>query len=86
MARTALVTGATGTIGGALVPAMLDAGWEVRVLTRRPDSLDRAWVDRVQVAEGDAADAAVAVEEAAPVEATDADAAADAATGEEPVA
>ena len=27
MARTALVTGATGTIGGALVPALLDAGW-----------------------------------------------------------
>lgn len=59
MARTVLVTGATGTIGGALVPALLDAGWEVRVLTRHPDSLDRAWVDRVQVAEGDAADAAV---------------------------
>ena len=37
MARTALVTGATGTIGGALVPALLDAGWEVRVLTRHPD-------------------------------------------------
>ena len=59
MARTALVTGATGTIGGALVPALLDAGWEVRVLTRHPDSLDPSWCDRVQVAEGDAADAAV---------------------------
>lgn len=59
MARTALVTGATGTIGVSLVPALLDEGWEVRVLTRHPDSLDPAWRDHVQVTHGDAADAAV---------------------------
>jgi len=59
MARTALVTGATGTIGGVLVPALLAEGWDVRVLTRHPDSLDPAWRGRVQVAEGDAADHAV---------------------------
>jgi uncharacterized protein YbjT (DUF2867 family) len=53
--RTALVTGATGYIGGALVPALLDAGWRVRVLTRRAGGLSvRPWADRVEVVEGDA--------------------------------
>ena len=59
MPRTTLVTGATGTIGGALVPALLEAGWVVRVLTRRPDTLDAAWRERVEVTVGDAADASV---------------------------
>jgi uncharacterized protein YbjT (DUF2867 family) len=53
--RTALVTGATGYIGGALVPALLDAGWTVRVLTRHRSGLDgRPWREDVQVVEGDA--------------------------------
>jgi uncharacterized protein YbjT (DUF2867 family)/tryptophan-rich sensory protein len=52
--RTALVTGASGYIGGQLVPRLLDTGWKVRVLTRRPASLDdRPWIDRVEVVEGD---------------------------------
>ena len=38
--RTALVTGATGYIGGSLVPALLDAGWSVRVLTRSRAGLE----------------------------------------------
>ncbi len=58
MPRTALVTGATGAVGRALVPALLDAGWTVRALTRHPDSLP-AWRDRVEVTEGDADDRAV---------------------------
>jgi len=34
MSRTALVTGATGFIGGKLVRRLLDAGWSVHVLRR----------------------------------------------------
>ncbi|WP_353082055.1 NAD(P)H-binding protein [Tessaracoccus lapidicaptus] len=56
MSRTALVTGATGYIGAALVPVLLDAGWHVRVLARSPQKLDPAWRDRVEVVTGDAGD------------------------------
>lgn len=54
--RLALVTGATGHVGGRLVPALLDAGFRVRVLSRHPDSLPDAWVSRVETVEGDASD------------------------------
>ena len=55
---TALVTGATGYIGGALVPALLEAGWRVRVLTRGRDRLHgRAWAADVEVVEGDVSSA-----------------------------
>jgi uncharacterized protein YbjT (DUF2867 family)/tryptophan-rich sensory protein len=57
-ARTALVTGASGYIGGHLVPRLLDAGWTVRVLTRRRSSVaDKPWRSRVEVAEGDVSSA-----------------------------
>jgi uncharacterized protein YbjT (DUF2867 family)/tryptophan-rich sensory protein len=57
-ARTALVTGATGYIGGVLVPALLDHGWSVRVLTRSRSGLEgRPWADDVDVVEGDATSA-----------------------------
>ena len=50
---TVLVTGATGYIGGRLVPALLDAGHEVRCLVRTPSKLrDIDWVDRVTVVQG----------------------------------
>ena len=52
-----LVTGASGHVGGALVPALLDAGHEVVVLTRDPVRLaDRPWRPGVRVVVGDAGD------------------------------
>jgi uncharacterized protein YbjT (DUF2867 family)/tryptophan-rich sensory protein len=51
-----LVTGATGYIGSLLVPRLLAAGFEVRVLTRSAARLDPDWSRTVEVAEGDATD------------------------------
>ncbi|MEV4185860.1 SDR family oxidoreductase [Streptosporangium canum] len=53
-----LVTGATGYIGGRLVPELLDAGHDVRCMVRSAGRLrDQPWASRVEVAEADAADA-----------------------------
>jgi uncharacterized protein YbjT (DUF2867 family) len=52
-----LVTGATGTVGKALVPLLLERGDEVRVLVRDPRGLGRARVE-VRIALGDLADLA----------------------------
>lgn len=50
-----LVTGATGYIGGRLVPELLAAGHDVRVLARHPERIaSRDWSDSVEVVEGDA--------------------------------
>jgi uncharacterized protein YbjT (DUF2867 family) len=49
-----LVTGATGYIGGRLIPRLLERGHQVRVLVRDPDRIrGRAWADRVEVFTGD---------------------------------
>lgn len=49
-----LVTGATGYIGGRLVPRLLQAGHAVRVMVRDPERLkDRPWAPRVDVHRGD---------------------------------
>ncbi|MER5203251.1 SDR family oxidoreductase [Streptomyces sp. NPDC002825] len=54
-----LVTGATGYVGGRLVPELLDAGHRVRCLARHPDKLrDFPWADRVEAVRGDVTDAA----------------------------
>ncbi len=51
---TILVTGATGYVGGRLVPQLLDAGYRVRVLARDPERLqDRPWRARVEIVQGD---------------------------------
>lgn len=51
--RTVLVAGATGYIGGRLVPELLRAGHRVRCLARTPAKLrDRDWHGDVEVAQG----------------------------------
>ncbi|MFJ2172442.1 SDR family oxidoreductase [Streptomyces sp. NPDC087851] len=54
-----LVTGATGYIGGRLVPELLEAGHTVRCLARTPGKLrDHPWAERVEIVQGDVTDAA----------------------------
>jgi len=49
-----LVTGATGYVGGRLVPRLLAAGYRVRCLARDPARLQgRPWLGQVQVVAGD---------------------------------
>ncbi|ACL39288.1 NmrA family protein [Pseudarthrobacter chlorophenolicus A6] len=48
--RTVLVTGATGYIGGRLVPKLLEAGHTVKVLVRSPDKIAGVpWRNQVEV-------------------------------------
>ncbi len=50
-----LVTGATGYVGGRLIPRLLEAGYRLRVLARDPSRLQgRPWLGQVEVAQGDA--------------------------------
>jgi uncharacterized protein YbjT (DUF2867 family)/uncharacterized protein YndB with AHSA1/START domain len=59
--KPVLVTGATGYIGGRLVPRLLEAGYRVRCLAREPRKLDgRPWAGdpRVEVVAGDTSDIA----------------------------
>ena len=52
--RLILVTGATGYVGGRLVPRLLASGRRVRVLVRDPQRLGgREWAGHVDVATGD---------------------------------
>ena len=53
-----LVTGATGYLGGRLVPELLAAGYRVRVMVRDPDRIRAAtWAADVEVARADGTDA-----------------------------
>ena len=53
-----LVTGASGYIGGRLVPELLAAGYSVRCMARDPGKLDgRPWSGDVEVAAADVMDA-----------------------------
>lgn len=57
--RRVLVTGATGYVGGRLVPRLLEAGHEVRVLVRSPQKLtDVPWATDVDIVAGDLSDRA----------------------------
>lgn len=56
-----VVTGATGYVGGRLVPRLLDAGYAVRCIVRTPAKLrDRLWFShaRLEVVRGDLSDGA----------------------------
>lgn len=54
-----LVTGATGYVGGRLIPRLLERGYQVRVLVRDPRRIGgRPWADQVEVVTGDLLDAA----------------------------
>jgi uncharacterized protein YbjT (DUF2867 family) len=54
-----LVTGATGYVGGRLVPRLLAAGYRVRCLVRAPDRLrDVPWIGQVEIVRGDVTDPA----------------------------
>ena len=52
--KRCLVTGATGYVGGRLVPRLLAQGYDVRVLARSPDKLRNVpWSERVTIVTGD---------------------------------
>ena len=55
--RNILVTGATGYIGGRLVPRLIEEGYSVRVLVRsRSRIASRPWAGQVEVSVGDVRD------------------------------
>lgn len=50
-----LVTGATGYVGGQLIPRLLEDGYDVRAMVRNPEKLHAfAWREKVQIAVADA--------------------------------
>jgi uncharacterized protein YbjT (DUF2867 family) len=53
-AKLILVTGATGYIASRLIPQLLDRGYKVRALARKPNCLcSRNWYDQVEAVQGD---------------------------------
>ena len=54
--KLVLVTGATGYIGGLLIPQLLERGYRVRALARDPSRLKyRAWYEQIEIVTGDVA-------------------------------
>jgi uncharacterized protein YbjT (DUF2867 family) len=63
-----LVTGATGYVGGRLIPALLESGYRVRAMARNSEKLNaRPWAShpRVETVQGDAFDVSSLKEAAA---------------------
>jgi len=57
MSQLCLVTGATGYIGGRLIPRLLAEGVRVRVLVRHPERISQhPWHDQVEIVVGTADD------------------------------
>ena len=55
--KSILVTGATGYIGGRLIPQLLSRGYDVRCLVRDPNRLrGRGWESQVEIVAGDVLD------------------------------
>jgi len=52
-----LLTGATGYVGGRLLPLLAADGWQVRCLARQPENLSPRVPDGVEVVRGDLLDA-----------------------------
>jgi uncharacterized protein YbjT (DUF2867 family) len=70
---TVLVTGATGYVGGRLVPRLLERGWTVRCMARSAEKLrTRSWSrhPQLEISEGDVGDAAAVERALAGCEAT----------------
>ena len=53
-----LVTGATGYVGGRLLPLLVEDGWRVRCLARQPERLSSRVPAGVEIVPGDVLDAA----------------------------
>ena len=54
MSKLILVTGATGYIASRLIPRLLEQGYHVRAMARRPEQLiARSWGNRVELVRGD---------------------------------
>ncbi|MFD6453416.1 SDR family oxidoreductase [Nocardia sp. NPDC060220] len=57
MSMRCVVFGATGYIGGRLVPELIQAGHQVRVVARTPEKLAEVpWRDQVEIVRGDVTD------------------------------
>ena len=53
MIKNILVTGATGYVGGRLIPKLLSNNYKVRVLVRNPDRLkNKSWYNKVEIYTG----------------------------------
>jgi len=53
MSRLVLVTGATGYVGGRLIPPLVERGYRVRCLVRQPDAARERFPRGVEIVRGD---------------------------------